>query len=117
MCWLGSLWRRRLCRKNAFKMLGRLCGDTQKKPLGELKADSPAKRPPKAQKEKASEMATGGTRNKKSNWEREGSNAPPPPPPPSQVYITPPSHRPLSPSTPKHLLLSNHRMKGEGTML
>ena len=43
--------------------------NTQRKPLGDLKADNPAKPPTKAQKRKASEMATGGKKKKKNTAE------------------------------------------------
>ena len=59
--------------------------DTQRKPLGDLKADNPAKPPTRAQKQKASEMATGGKKKKKNTAE---PNVPPPHLPPPQVYVT-----------------------------
>ena len=61
--------------------------DTQRKPLGDLKADNPAKSPTKAQKRKASGMATGGKKKKKNSAE---PDVPPPSAPPPQVYVTPP---------------------------
>ena len=70
--------------------------DTLMKPLGELQADNPAKPPTKAQKRKASEMATGGKKKKKNT-----SNAPPPPPAPSQVYVAPPLVPPFVPFYPQ----------------
>ena len=61
--------------------------DTQRKPLGDLKADNLAKPPTKARKRKASEMATGGKKKKKNTAE---PDVPPPSVPPPQVYVTPP---------------------------
>ena len=89
---------------------------TQKKPLGELKANNPGKPPTKAQKRKALEMATSGKNKKKKTAEPDVSHAPQPPPPPSQVYFTPPIAPPLSPITPKYLFLPNRRMK-RGVMM
>ena len=59
--------------------------DTQRKPLGDLKADNPAKPPTRAQKQKASEMATGGKKKKENTAE---PNVPAPHLPPPQVYVT-----------------------------
>ena len=71
--------------------------DTQRKPLGDLKADSPAKAPTKAPKRKASEMATGGKKKKKNTAE---PDVPPPSVPPPQVYVTPPFVPPFVPAYP-----------------
>ena len=75
----------------------RTCIDTQRKPSGDLKADNSAKPPTKAQKRKASEMATGGKKKKQNNAE--------PDVPPSsvalpQVYVTPPFVPPFVPAYP-----------------
>ena len=63
----------------------RTWSDTQRKPLDDLKADNPAKPPTRAQKQKASEMATGGKKKKENTAE---PNVPAPHLPPPQVYVT-----------------------------
>ena len=70
---------------------------TQRKPLGDLKADNPAKQPTKAQERKASEMATGGKKKKKNTAE---PDVPPPSLPPPRVYVTPPFVPPFVPAYP-----------------
>ena len=85
--------------------------DTQRKPLGELKADNPAKPPTKAQKRKASEMATGGKKKKKNTAE---PDVPPHPPPPPQVYVTPPFVPPFVPVYPQ-VPLAPQPMHEEGS--
>ena len=69
--------------------------DTQRKPLGDLKADNPAKPATKAQIRKASEMATGEKKKKKNTAE---PDVPPPPLPPPAVYVTPPLVPPFVPA-------------------
>ena len=63
--------------------------DTQKKPLGDIKANNPTKPPTKAQKRKDAKMATGGKKKKKNTSEPQASEGQPPPPPSPQVYLTP----------------------------
>ena len=84
--------------------------DTQRKPLGDLKADNPAKPPNKAQKRKASEMATGGKRKEKNTAEPDV----PPPLPPPQVYVTPPFVPPFVPAYPP-VPFPNQPMHKEGS--
>ena len=85
--------------------------DTQRKPLRDLKADNPAKPPTKAQKRKASEMATGGKKKKKNTAE---PDVPPPSVPPPQVYITPPFVPPFVPAYPP-MPFANQPIHQEGS--
>ena len=85
--------------------------DTQRKPLGDLKADNPAKPPTKAQKRKASEMATGGKKKKKNTAE---PDVPPPSLPPPQVYVTPPFVPPFVPAYPP-VHFANQPIHAEGS--
>ena len=85
--------------------------DTQRKPLGDLKADNSAKPPTKAQKRKASEMATGGKKKKKNTAE---PDVPPPSVPPPQVYVTPPFVPPFVPAYPP-MPFANQPIHQEGS--
>ena len=85
--------------------------DTQRKPLGELKVDNLAKPLTKAQKRKASKMATGRQKKKKNTAE---PDVPPPPPPPPQVYVIPPFVPPLVPVYPQ-VPLAPQPMHEEGS--
>ena len=70
---------------------------TQRKPLGDLKADNPADPPTKAQKRKASEMATGGKKKKKKAAE---PDVPPFPTPTTSVRRPIPFVPPFVPGYP-----------------
>ena len=85
--------------------------DTQRKPLGDLKADNLAKPPTKAQKRKASEMATGGKKKKKNTAE---PDVPRPSVPPPQVYVTPPFVPPFVPAYPP-MPFANQHIHEEGS--
>ena len=85
--------------------------DTQRKPLGDLKADNPAKPPTKAQKGKASEMATGGKKKKKNTAQ---PDVPPPSLTPPQVYVTPQFVPPFVPDYPP-VPFANQPIQEEGS--
>ena len=71
--------------------------DTQRKPLGDLKADNPAKPPTKEQKRKASEMASG---RKEEKEEHRGARRPTPLRTPTTSVRHPPVCTPLRPRLP-----------------
>ena len=87
--------------------------DTQRKPLGDLKADNPAKPPTRAQKQKASEMATGGKKKKKT---QQSPTSQPPTYPHHKCTSPSPLYPPSSPLTPKCLVLTNRCTKS-GVMM